>query len=151
MPIAFRIPICLLLLTTLTKIMMNIVTPATIVPITPSMILIMAKLELAPEVNPIRSLHFFISSSSKPSCLILFIYSSSLPTSLVFTNISEAQYLYGNGGRICGRYKCEGHAPYPGRSVILPVDLGYRCREVSGWGGRSQQRPYELYDRKVKG
>ncbi|MFH1652953.1 MAG: hypothetical protein ABIE74_02755 [Pseudomonadota bacterium] len=30
-------------------------------------------------------------------------------------------------------------AHYPGRSVVLPM-RGNRCREVSGWSGRSQQR-----------
>ena len=34
--------------------------------------------------------------------------------------VSEAQYLYGKHGRRCGGHKCEGHASYPGRSVILP-------------------------------
>jgi hypothetical protein len=33
----------------------------------------------------------------------------------------------------------EGHAHYPGRSASLL--LCYRYREVSGWDGRSQQRP----------
>jgi hypothetical protein len=36
----------------------------------------------------------------------------------------------------------EGRAHYPGRSANLP--LCYRHRKVSGWVGRSQQRPYEL-------
>lgn len=32
-------------------------------------------------------------------------------------NIFKARYLHGNGGRICGGHKCEGRAPYPGRSA----------------------------------
>ena len=35
-------------------------------------------------------------------------------------NIFKARYLYGNGGRRCGRYKCEGPVSYPGRSDMLP-------------------------------
>jgi hypothetical protein len=38
-------------------------------------------------------------------------------------NIFKARYLHGNGGRRCGRHKCEGHAFYPGRSDILPRRL----------------------------
>jgi hypothetical protein len=39
-------------------------------------------------------------------------------------NIFEAQYLNGEYGRKCGGYKCEGRAPYPGRSVSLPCATG---------------------------
>ena len=35
-------------------------------------------------------------------------------------NIFKARYLYGSCGRKCGGHKCEGHADYPGRSVLLP-------------------------------
>ena len=35
--------------------------------------------------------------------------------------IFKAQYLHGICGRICGGHKWEGHAPYPGRSVDLPL------------------------------
>ncbi len=34
--------------------------------------------------------------------------------------VFKARYLTRNGGRICGRYKCEGPASYPGRSGVLP-------------------------------
>ena len=36
-------------------------------------------------------------------------------------NRFEARYMCGNRGRICGRYKRESHAHYPGRSVVLPL------------------------------
>ena len=34
-------------------------------------------------------------------------------------NVFKAQYLHRSGGRKCGEHKCEGHASYLGRSVIL--------------------------------
>ena len=44
--------------------------------------------------------------------------------------IFKARYLHGSCGRICGGYKCEGHASYPGRPVSLPcaTDIA-RCRD----------------------
>jgi hypothetical protein len=36
-------------------------------------------------------------------------------------NIFKARYLHRNCGRICGGYKWEGHAHYPGRSDDLPL------------------------------
>jgi len=46
--------------------------------------------------------------------------------------IFEARYLHGNGGRICGGYKCEGRAPYPGRSGHLPCATAI-ARSREGW------------------
>lgn len=43
-------------------------------------------------------------------------------------NIFKAQYLHGHRGRICGGYKWEGHAHYPGRSVSLPRATGVERR-----------------------
>ena len=37
--------------------------------------------------------------------------------------LPEVQYLYSNHGRICGGYKCESGAHYPGRSGCLPPRL----------------------------
>ncbi len=48
-------------------------------------------------------------------------------------NRFEARYLHGNGGRICGRYKCEGYASYLGRSVIVP-DFGLPMPRGIGMG-----------------
>ena len=36
-------------------------------------------------------------------------------------HIFKARYLYGNCGRKCGGYKCEGHVSYPGSSDDLPL------------------------------
>ena len=53
-------------------------------------------------------------------------------------NIVKAQYLHGRCGRICGGYKCDGHASYPGKSGSLP--LCYLPREGWGWSARTQPR-----------
>ncbi len=37
------------------------------------------------------------------------------------SNIFKARYLYGNCGRRCGGYKCEGRVHYPGSSDDLPL------------------------------
>ena len=55
--------------------------------------------------------------------------------------IFKARYLTGNGGRICGRYKCEGPASYPGRSDGLPEVEAMRIEEVVRRRIRSQQMP----------
>ena len=49
-------------------------------------------------------------------------------------NIFKARYLYGNCGRICGGYKCEGHVSYPGRSDDLPLATTI----VRWWDGSSE-------------
>ena len=43
-------------------------------------------------------------------------------------NRLKARYLYGTRGRICDRYKWEGRAHYPGRSVVLPMATGFGRR-----------------------
>ncbi len=43
-------------------------------------------------------------------------------------HIFKARYLHGNCGRKCGGDKWEGHAHYPGRSVILPMATGVERR-----------------------
>ena len=53
---------------------------------------------------------------------------------------SEVRYLHGRCGCICGGYKWEGRASYPGRSDNLLFN-SYRCREGPGGIVRSQQRP----------
>ena len=56
-------------------------------------------------------------------------------------NISKAQYLHGSCGRICGGYKCEGHAHYPGRSAVLPLATGImRCRDGIAEVSRGRNR-----------
>ena len=55
-------------------------------------------------------------------------------------HIFKVRNLYGRHGRICGGHKREGGCALPGE-VCLPA-LGYRCREVTGWVGRSQPRAY---------
>ncbi len=50
------------------------------------------------------------------------------------SNIFKAQYLYGNCGRRCGGYKCEGHVHYPGRSDDLPLATAI----VRWWDGLSE-------------
>ena len=53
--------------------------------------------------------------------------------------IFKARYLHGNCGRICGGYKCEGHAHYPGRSVYLPLATVV-ARRRDGWAEVSRSR-----------
>ena len=47
-------------------------------------------------------------------------------------NRFEARYMYGERGRRCGRHKREGHAHYPGRSVVLPLATGFGRRRETG-------------------
>ena len=56
-------------------------------------------------------------------------------------NIFKARYLHGNCGRRCGGYKCEGHAHYLGRSVVLPLATGIvRCGDGMTEVSRSHSR-----------
>ena len=51
--------------------------------------------------------------------------------------IFKAQYLHGKRGRRCGRHKREGESALPGE--VCRSAMCYRCREATGWVGRSQQ------------
>lgn len=64
-------------------------------------------------------------------------------------SIFKARYLHGNCDRKCGGHKCEGHASYPGRSVILPLATGaVRCRDGVTEISRRHSR---LTDHELKG
>lgn len=53
-------------------------------------------------------------------------------------NIFKARNLHGNCGRICGGYKWEGHAHYPGRSDRRPLaTVIVRCWD---WGSEVSRR-----------
>lgn len=47
-------------------------------------------------------------------------------------NIFKVRYLYGKHGCICGRYKREGNASYPGRSAALLLELRIAERRSEG-------------------
>ena len=55
------------------------------------------------------------------------------------SNIFKAQFLYGNCGRKCGGYKCEGRVHYPGRSAYLPLATAV-VRRRDGWTEVSRSR-----------
>ncbi len=65
------------------------------------------------------------------------------------SNIFKARYLYGNCGRRCGGYKCEGRVHYPGRSAYLPLATAV-VRRRDGWAevSRSHSR---WFDQPLKG
>ena len=50
------------------------------------------------------------------------------------SNIFKAPFLYGNCGRICGGYKCEGRVSYPGMSDDLPL-----ATAIVRWGDGSSE------------